>query len=33
MKVSLIMDHNTDVSDDTEKLDTQTSLTLVYSFF
>ncbi|MEP0356726.1 MAG: DUF481 domain-containing protein [Paraglaciecola sp.] len=33
MKVSLIMDHNTDVTEGTEKLDTQTSLTLVYSFF
>lgn len=33
LKVSLIMDHNSDVSEDTEKLDTQTSLTLVYSFF
>ena len=33
MKVSLTMDHNTDVADDTENLDTQTAVTLVYTFF
>ena len=33
MKVSLTMDHNTDVADDRKKLDTQTAVTLVYSFF
>jgi len=33
LKVSLILDHNSDVADDIEKLDTQTAVTLVYSFF
>ncbi|WP_425427711.1 DUF481 domain-containing protein [Bowmanella denitrificans] len=33
MKVALILNHNTDVADDVEELDTQTSVTLVYSFF
>ena len=33
MKVSLTMDHNTDVADDRKHLDTQTAVTLVYSFF
>lgn len=33
MKVSLIMDHNSDVAPNIEKLDTQTSVTLVYTFF
>jgi putative salt-induced outer membrane protein len=33
MKLALTMDHNSDVADGTEKLDTQTSVTLVYTFF
>ena len=33
LKVSLTLDHNSDVTGDTENLDTQTSVTLVYSFF
>jgi putative salt-induced outer membrane protein len=33
LKVSLILDHNSDVADDIDNLDTQTSVTLVYSFF
>jgi putative salt-induced outer membrane protein YdiY len=33
MKLSLKLDHNTDVDDDVEKLDTETAITLVYSFF
>ncbi|WP_299083266.1 YdiY family protein [uncultured Paraglaciecola sp.] len=33
LKVSLTLDHNSDVADDTENLDTQTAVTLVYSFF
>lgn len=33
MKVSLVLDHNTQVVGDTEKLDTQTAVTLVYTFF
>jgi putative salt-induced outer membrane protein len=33
LKVSLILDHNSDVDGDTENLDTQTAVTLVYSFF
>ncbi|MDU0355822.1 DUF481 domain-containing protein [Paraglaciecola aquimarina] len=33
LKVSLILDHNTDVAADKEKLDTQTAVTLVYTFF
>ncbi len=33
MKLSLTMDHNSNVSSDTEKLDTTTAVTLVYTFF
>ncbi|MFT5313359.1 MAG: putative salt-induced outer membrane protein [Paraglaciecola sp.] len=33
MKVSLIMDHNSDVVQGTEKLDSQTAATVVYTFF
>lgn len=33
MKLAVILNHNTDVADDVEELDTQTSVTLVYSFF
>lgn len=33
MKFSIILDHNTDVEDGFENLDTQTAATLVYSFF
>ena len=33
MKVSLKLDHNTDVESDRDKLDTETAVTLVYSFF
>jgi putative salt-induced outer membrane protein len=33
LKVSLILDHNSDVPDDIDSLDTQTAVTLVYSFF
>lgn len=33
MKVSVTLDHNTDVADDNENLDTQTAVTLVYTFF
>ena len=33
MKFSVTMDHNTDVAADREKLDTQTAVTLVYTFF
>lgn len=33
MKLSLLLNHNSDVAEDTENLDTQTSVTLVYSFF
>lgn len=33
MKVSLKLDHNSDVEPGIEKLDTETSVTLVYSFF
>lgn len=33
MKLSLTMDHNSDVADDRENLDTQTAVTLVYTFF
>ncbi|MGS2720771.1 DUF481 domain-containing protein [Paraglaciecola aestuariivivens] len=33
LKVSLILDHNSDVADTRENLDTQTAVTLVYSFF
>jgi putative salt-induced outer membrane protein len=33
LKVSFILDHNSDVADDIDNLDTQTAVTLVYSFF
>ncbi len=33
MKLSLTMDHNSDVADDRDNLDTQTAVTLVYTFF
>ncbi|MFT5676335.1 MAG: putative salt-induced outer membrane protein [Paraglaciecola sp.] len=33
LKLSLTMDHNSDVLDDTENLDTQVAATVVYSFF
>jgi putative salt-induced outer membrane protein len=33
LKVSLILDHNSNVVDDIDNLDTQTAVTLVYSFF
>lgn len=33
MKLSLTMDHNSEVDADTENLDTQTAVTLVYTFF
>lgn len=33
MKVSVILNHNTDVTDDRENLDTETAVTLVYTFF
>ncbi|MDN4503784.1 DUF481 domain-containing protein [Alteromonadaceae bacterium BrNp21-10] len=33
LKVSLILDHNSDVAEDIDNLDTQTAVTLVYSFF
>lgn len=33
MKVSLILNHNTEVTDDRENLDTETAVTLVYTFF
>jgi putative salt-induced outer membrane protein YdiY len=33
LKVSLILDHNSDVADGIDNLDTQTAATLVYSFF
>ena len=33
LKVSLILDHNSDVADDIDNIDTQTAVTLVYSFF
>ncbi len=33
MKFSITMDHNTDVAPNREKLDTQTAVTLVYTFF
>lgn len=33
MKLSVKFDHNTDVADGIEKLDTETAVTLVYSFF
>ena len=33
MKLSLQLDHNTEVADDRDNLDTETAVTLVYSFF
>ncbi|WP_339348963.1 DUF481 domain-containing protein [uncultured Alteromonas sp.] len=33
MKLSFKVDHNSNVSDDVEKLDTETAVTLVYNFF
>lgn len=33
MKVSLKFDHNTDVAEGVDKLDTETAMTLVYTFF
>jgi putative salt-induced outer membrane protein YdiY len=33
LKVSLIMDHNSDVPGDKDNLDTQTAITLVYTFY
>lgn len=33
LKVSLIMDHNSDVAEEDENLDTQTAVTVVYTFF
>ncbi len=33
MKFSIVLDHNTDVLEGREKLDTQTAATLVYTFF
>jgi putative salt-induced outer membrane protein YdiY len=33
LKVSLIMDHNSEVADTSENLDTQTAVTVVYTFF
>ncbi|MEH6712966.1 MAG: DUF481 domain-containing protein [Paraglaciecola polaris] len=33
MKLSLTFDHNSNVTEDTEKLDTQTAATIVYTFF
>jgi putative salt-induced outer membrane protein YdiY len=33
LKVSLILDHNSDVADGIDNLDTQTAVTLVYNFF
>ena len=33
MKLSIRLDHNSDVADDLENLDTETAVTLVYSFF
>ena len=33
LKLSFLMDHNSDVDGDTDKLDTQTAVTVVYSFF
>jgi putative salt-induced outer membrane protein YdiY len=33
LKVSLILDHNSDVAEGIDNLDTQTAVTLVYSFF
>jgi putative salt-induced outer membrane protein YdiY len=33
LKISLTLDHNSDVAVDIKKLETQTAVTLVYSFF
>jgi putative salt-induced outer membrane protein len=33
LKLSLIMDHNSDVAEGTKNLDTQTAVTVVYTFF
>lgn len=33
MKFSITLDHNSDVADDRDNLDTQTAVTLVYTFF
>ena len=33
MKVSLRLDHNSNVAEGVEKLDTETAVTLVYNFF
>jgi putative salt-induced outer membrane protein len=33
LKVSLLMDHNSDVAEGNENLDTQTAVTVVYTFF
>ena len=33
LKISLILDHNSDVADGIDNVDTQTAVTLVYSFF
>ncbi|WP_158971060.1 YdiY family protein [Paraglaciecola sp. L3A3] len=33
LKVSLVLDHNSDVADTKKNLDTQTAVTLVYTFF
>lgn len=33
MKLSITLDHNSDVADDRDNLDTQTAVTLVYTFF
>jgi putative salt-induced outer membrane protein YdiY len=33
MKLSVLLDHNSDVADDRDNLDTETAVTLVYSFF
>lgn len=33
MKLSLILNHNTEVADDLKNLDTETAVTLVYTFF
>jgi len=33
MKVNFVVNHDTGVSQDTEELDTETAVTLVYQFF
>lgn len=33
MKISITLDHNTDVDDDVDNLDTETAVTLLYTFF